>query len=122
MDLYLIDGNSYVYRAFYAIKGLTDSRGRPTGAVFGFTKTLLNMIKERKPDGLIVSFDTPHPTERHEMFEDYKAHRPSTPAELIEQAPFVREVLDAMRISVFEAPGYEADDVIATLALSPEGR
>ena len=117
MDLYVIDGNSYVYRAFYAIKGLTDSRGRPTGAVFGFTKTLLKMIKERKPDGLIVSFDTPHPTERHEMFADYKAHRPATPDELIEQAPFVREVLDAMRISVFEAPGYEADDVIATLAL-----
>jgi DNA polymerase-1 len=117
MDLYLIDGNSYVYRAFYAIKGLTDSRGRPTGAVFGFTKTLLKMINERKPDGLIVSFDTPHPTERHELFEDYKAHRPATPDELIEQAPFVREVLEAMRVSVFEAPGYEADDVIATLAL-----
>jgi DNA polymerase-1 len=117
MDLYLVDGNSYVYRAYYAIKGLTDSRGRPTGAVFGFTKTLLKMIKERNPDGLIVSFDTPHPTERHEIFEDYKAHRPATPDELIEQAPFVREVLEAMRISVFEMPGFEADDVIATLAM-----
>jgi DNA polymerase-1 len=116
MDYYLVDGNSYVYRAFFAIKGLTNSKGVPTNAVFGFTRMILKMIREKRPGGLAVSFDTPHPTERHEMFADYKAHRPETPQDLIEQMPLVKEVLGAMRISVFEKPGYEADDVLATLA------
>jgi DNA polymerase-1 len=116
MKLYLIDGNSYVYRAFYGIRGLTDSAGRPTNAVYGFTNMLLKIIREKKPDALAVSFDTPHPTERHELFEDYKAHRPETPDELTSQFPEVKRMIGAFNIPIFEEPGYEADDVLATLA------
>ncbi len=116
MDLYLIDGNSYVYRAFFAIRGLTDSSGRPTNAVFGFTNMLLKIMREREPGAVICAFDTPHPTARHELFEDYKAHRPDTPDDLISQMPLVKDMVRAFGIPLFEVPGYEADDVLATLA------
>ncbi len=116
MKLFLIDGNSYVYRAFFAIRGLTDSRGRPTNAIYGFTNMLLKILKEKKPDAVAVSFDTPHPTERHVLFEDYKAHRPETPDELSSQFPDVKRVIRAFNIEIFEVPGYEADDVLATIA------
>ncbi|MBI4684289.1 MAG: DNA polymerase I [Nitrospirae bacterium] len=116
MNLYLIDGNSYVYRAFYAIKGLTNSKGFPTNAIYGFTNTLLKIIREKKPDAVVVSFDTPAPTERHRIFEDYKAHRPETPNDLLKQLPHVREVIKAFNIKIFEVPGYEADDLIGTIA------
>ncbi len=116
MKLFLIDGNSYVYRAFFAIKGLTDSGGRPTNAIFGFTNMLLKIIREKNPDAIAVSFDTPHPTERHEIYKDYKAHRPETPDDLASQFPHVKRVIRAFGIRIFEKPGYEADDVLATLA------
>jgi len=116
MNLYLIDGNSYVYRAFYAIKGLTNSKGFPTNAIYGFTNTLLKIIKEKKPDGIAVFFDTPELTERHRIFKDYKAHRPETPNELVQQLPRVREMITAFNIKIFELPGYEADDLIGTIA------
>lgn len=116
MNLYLIDGNSYVYRAFYAIKGLTDSKGRPTNAIYGFTNMLLKIIRQRQPDALVVSFDSPHPTERHLLFEEYKAHRPETPHELSQQIPHIRKLIEAFHIKIFEMPGYEADDILATLA------
>jgi DNA polymerase-1 len=82
MNLYLIDGNSYIYRAFFAIKGLTNSKGFPTNAIFGFTNMLLKIIREKEPEGLAVVFDSPVPTERHRLFEDYKAHRPEIPSDL----------------------------------------
>src|SRR5512146_2352206 len=116
MDLYLIDGNSYVYRAFYAIKGLTNSKGFPTNAAFGFTNMLLKIIREKKPGGLAVCFDSPARTERHELFEDYKAQRPETPSDLVAQLPYIRNIISAFRINAFEVPGYEADDVIGTIA------
>lgn len=116
MKLYLIDGNSQVYRAFFAIRGLTDSKGRPTNAVYGFTNMLLKIIREKKPDAVAVSFDTPHPTERHVLFKDYKVHRPETPDELSRQFPHVKRMIRAFGIEIFEEPGYEADDVLATLA------
>src|SRR5512135_1567865 len=116
MDLYLIDGNSYVYRAFYAIKGLTNSKGFPTNAAFGFTNMLLRIIREKAPGGLAVCFDSPARTERHELFEDYKAHRPEAPSELVVQLPYIRKIISAFRIKIFEAPGYEADDLIGTIA------
>ncbi|GAB4390325.1 MAG: DNA polymerase I [Thermodesulfovibrionales bacterium] len=116
MDLYLIDGNSYVYRAYFAIRGLTDSAGRPTNAIFGFTNMLLKIIRERRPDGVIVSFDTPEPTERHGLFEEYKAHRPEAPDDLVAQFPHIRKIIRAFRIPVYEMPGYEADDILATIA------
>jgi DNA polymerase-1 len=116
MNLYLIDGNSYVYRAFYAIKGLTNSKGFPTNAIYGFTTTLLKIIREKKPDGVAVFFDTPELTERHRIFKEYKAHRPETPNELVQQLPRIREMIKAFNISIFEMPGYEADDLIGTVA------
>jgi DNA polymerase-1 len=122
MAIYLIDGNSYVYRAFYAIRGLTDSSGRPTNAIFGFTSMLLKIIRERVPEGLLVSFDTPHPTGRHKLFEDYKAHRPDTPEELLQQLPHIKKIVQALGIKSFEVPGYEADDVLATLAEEAKGK
>jgi DNA polymerase-1 len=122
MNLFLIDGNSYVYRAFYAIRGLTDSKGRPTNAIFGFTNMLLKILREKNPDGIVVSFDTPHPTERHALFEEYKANRPETPDEIIEQMPHIKRVVEALNIRVVEVPGYEADDVLATIARHGEAR
>ena len=116
MNLYLIDGNSYVYRAFYAIKGLTNSKGFPTNAIYGFTTTLLKIIREKKPDGVAVFFDTPELTERHRIFKEYKAQRPETPGELVQQLPRIREMIAAFNISIFEMPGYEADDLIGTVA------
>jgi len=116
MDLYIIDGNSYVYRAYYAIKSLTNSKGFPTNAILGFTNMLLKIIREKKPEGLVVSFDSPSITGRHMMFEQYKANRKETPADLVEQLPHIRKVISALHIKVFEMPGYEADDIIGTIA------
>ncbi|MEW6214041.1 MAG: DNA polymerase I [Nitrospirota bacterium] len=116
MNIYLIDGNSYVYRAYYAIRGLTTSKGLPTNAIYGFTNTLLKIIREKKPDGLAVSFDSPVPTDRHRIFEEYKAQRPETPGELVQQIPHIRKIIEAFNIKSFEMPGYEADDLIGTVA------
>jgi DNA polymerase-1 len=116
MNLYLIDGNSYVYRAFYAIKGLTNSKGFPTNAIYGFTNMLLKIVREKKPDGIVVSFDSPVPTERHRIYQAYKAHRPETPGELVQQLLPIRKIISAFEIKIFEVPGYEADDLLCTIA------
>lgn len=121
MELYLIDGNSYVYRAFYAIKGLANSKGFPTNAIYGFTNMLLKIMREKKPEGLVVSFDSPELTERHRIFAQYKAHRPETPSELVRQLPHIRDVISAFNIKIFEIPGYEADDIIGTIAKKAAG-
>jgi len=118
MTVYLIDGNSYVYRAYYAIKELSTSGGFPTNAIYGFINMLLKIIREKKPDGIIVSFDSPVPTKRHLIFEEYKAHRPETPRGLVEQMPHIRKLISAFNIKIFEMPGYEADDLIGTIAKS----
>ncbi len=116
MNLYLIDGNSYVYRAFFAIKNLSSSGGMPTNAIYGFTNMLLKIIREKKPDGLVVLFDTPAPTERHRLYEEYKAHRPEAPSDLVIQLPHIRRMIRGFNIKIIEIPGYEADDLIGTLA------
>jgi len=116
MSLYLIDGNSYVYRAFYAIKGLTNSKGFPTNAIYGFTTMLLKIIREKKPEAIAVCFDSPGLTDRHRIFRDYKAHRPEMPSELVQQLPDIRKVITAFNIKIFELAGYEADDIIGTIA------
>jgi DNA polymerase-1 len=120
VNLYLIDGNSYVYRAYYAIKGLSNSRGFPTNAIYGFTNMLLKIIREKKPDGLAISFDSPVPTERHRIYEEYKAQRPEAPGELIQQIPHIRRMITAFRIKIFEIPGYESDDILGTIARRAE--
>lgn len=116
MDLYLIDGNSYVYRAFFAIRGLTNSKGLPTNAVFGFTNMLMKILREKKPEGIAVIFDSPVPTERHRIYEAYKAQRPETPSDLVLQLPHIRRMIGAFCIPAIEMPGYEADDIIGTIA------
>jgi DNA polymerase-1 len=116
MNLYLIDGNSYVYRAFYAIKGLTNSKGFPTNAIYGFTTMLLKIIREKKPEAVAVCFDSPGLTERHRIFQNYKAHRTEMPSELVQQLPDIRKVIAAFNIKIFELAGYEADDIIGTIA------
>jgi DNA polymerase-1 len=116
VNLYLIDGNSYVYRAYYAIRGLSNSKGFPTNAIYGFTNMLLKIIREKKPDSIVVSFDSPVPTERHRIYEKYKAQRPETPGDLVEQLPYIRKIISAFNIKIFEIPGYEADDIIGTIA------
>ncbi|MBZ0156886.1 MAG: hypothetical protein K8I29_11850 [Alphaproteobacteria bacterium] len=116
MNVYLIDGNSYYYRAYHAIRGLSNSKGFPTNALYGFTSMLLRIIRERKPDAIALAFDSPSPTERHRIYEEYKAQRPEMPHDLSVQIPFIKEIVHAFRISSFELPGYEADDIICTLA------
>jgi len=118
--LYLIDGNSYIYRAFYAISRLSTSTGFPTNAIYGFTNMILKVLKEKKPDYFAVVFDSPEPTERHKTYEAYKAQRPAMPEELKPQVPFIKEIIDAFRIHTIEIPGYEADDILATLAKKAE--
>ncbi len=115
--LYLIDGTSYVYRAFFAIKsGLHTSGGLPTNAVFGFAQMLTKVLKEEKPDLLAVAFDTPEPTFRHEEYPEYKANRPPVPDALIPQWPYILRLVEAFDIPSVSMVGYEADDILGTLA------
>jgi DNA polymerase-1 len=113
-SLYLIDGTSQLFRAFFAIRGLTNAQGFPTNAVFGFTTMLRKLLKEAKPEYVGVAFDLEGPTFRHVRFADYKAHRPPVPEDLLAQLPLVKEVCEGFRIPLLELPGYEADDLIAT--------
>jgi DNA polymerase-1 len=118
--LLLIDGHALVFRAFFAMPALTNSRGEMTNAVYGFTSMLLKVLGEHRPSYAIAAFDPPGPTFRHQEFAEYKAQRPSTPSELIRQMPWSREVVTAMNIPIVEVPGFEADDVIGTLARKGE--
>ena len=112
----LIDAHALIHRAFHAIPFLATKDGELTNAVYGFTATVLSVLKELKPEYIAVSFDLPEPTFRHKMYSDYKATRQKAPDELKSQFGRVREVVDALGMPVFEVPGYEADDVIGSLA------
>lgn len=114
--LYLIDGSSILYRAFFAIRHLSTRDGRPTNAIFGTIKMVEKLLRERDPSHIAVVFDLPGPTFRHEAFEAYKANRPETPPDLSAQFDPAKEILRAMGLPVVELQGYEADDCIATLA------
>ncbi len=118
--LYIIDGNSYIYRAFYAVRGLSNSSGLPTNAIFGFANMLLKVIKDRKPDLLAIVFDPKGRTRRHSEYAEYKAHRPPMPSDLVPQIPYIHKLVEAFRIPVFIVEGEEADDVIATIARKAE--
>ena len=120
--LLLLDGNSLIHRAFHALPPLTNSQGQPTNAVYGFTNMLLKLLEEEKPDYVAVAFDKSAPTFRHQEFGEYKAHRPPTAPELGSQFPLVREVVRALQIPILELTGYEADDVLGTLAKGGEGK
>jgi len=113
----LLDGNSLTYRAFFALPtDMATASGQVTNAVFGFTSMLLNLVRDQKPKGVVVAFDRPEPTFRHEMLPEYKAQREPTPDLLIQQFGLVREVLEALNVPAVDAVGFEADDVLATIA------
>ena len=114
--LFLIDGNSVLYRSYYAIRQLSNSAGFPTNAIYGFINTLNKIIEEEKPQYLGVVFDTGRPTIRHQAYKEYKARRKPMPEDLTVQVPVLKQVLQALRIPIFEYENYEADDVLATLA------
>lgn len=118
--LYLIDGSAYVYRAFFALPALNNSKGLHTNAVYGFTTTLMKIIREHQPDGLAVAFDEPGPTLRHETYQAYKAQRPPMPDGMSAQIPYIHRVVEALNIPVVRKAGYEADDLIGTLAVQAE--
>jgi len=115
-NIYLIDGHAFCYRAYYAIQELSTSSGMPTNAIYGFINMLRKLIKEHEPDMLAIAFDTAAPTERHEKYKEYKIHRKPMPDDLADQIPKIKEVIGAHGIPIYQMEGYEADDIIATLA------
>src|SRR3990172_4625124 len=114
--LFLIDGSSYLFRAFYAIGHLSTSRGLPTNATYGFTQMLIKVLKEHQPDYLLITFDAKAPTFRSEVYKEYKANRPTMPEGLPPQIPYIKKIIQAYGIRTLELEGYEADDVIGTIA------
>lgn len=119
-SLFLLDGNSLINRAFYALPPLTGKKGEPTNAVYGLTTMLLRLLDDYKPDQIMVAFDLSGPTFRHVQFEAYKAHRKGMPDELRSQIPLMKELLDKMGIPRLELQGWEADDLIGTAAKKAE--
>jgi DNA polymerase-1 len=117
---FLIDGSSYIFRAFFAIRGLSTAKGIPTNAAFGFTSMLLKILRDHKPEGVAVVFDAKGPTFRTKLYPDYKAHRPSVPPDLTAQIPYIKKIVQGFRIPALEKQGFEADDVIGTIAKKAE--
>ncbi|GLI53126.1 DNA polymerase I [Thermodesulfovibrio yellowstonii] len=113
-EIYLVDGSCFIYRAYHAIKGLSTSRGIPTNAIYGFTRMLLKLLREKNVKYILCAFDSPHPTKRHKIYEEYKITRPETPKDLPVQIDYIKQIIDALGITRIEVPGYEADDIIAT--------
>ena len=118
----LVDGQGLLYRAFYALPQLTTTYGQVVNAAYGFTMILIRLLEEEKPEYMVITFDTPVPTFRHKEFKEYKAHRKKMPDELISQIPLIREIIDNYNIATCSKEGYEADDVIGTLAKEAEKR
>jgi DNA polymerase-1 len=114
--LYLIDGTAYIYRAYHAIRGLSNSRGLPTNAIFGFTRMLMKLMEDRSPQYVAMFFDAKGPTFRHEMYKEYKANRPPMPEDMVVQLPYIKEVTAAFNLPTIEMSGFEADDLIGTAA------
>ena len=121
MKLLVLDGNSILNRAFYGIKLLTTRDGRFTNAIYGFLAVYLSLKEQYGPDAVAVAFDVKAPTFRHGMYEGYKAQRKGMPPELAEQLPVLKELLAAMGLRILEAPGWEADDILGTLAAACGG-
>jgi DNA polymerase-1 len=119
--IYLIDGSAYIHRAYHAIRHLTDSQGRPTNAVFGFTRMLLKLVEDRAPAYVGLFFDAKGPTFRHGMYAAYKANRPPMPEDMALQLPLIKAVVAGFRIPAVEQTGFEADDLIGTVARAARG-
>jgi len=114
--LLVVDGHNLAYRAFFAVKGLSTRAAQPTNAVLGFLNMLLRANDVVKPDYLVVAFDRPEPTFRHVRFDQYKAHREKAPDEFRSQVPIIKDMMDVLHIPILEAAGFEADDIMGSLA------
>jgi len=121
-DLILVDGSSYLFRAFHALPPLTNSKGEPTGAIVGVVNMLRKLIREYQPKYMAVVFDAPGKTFRDELYEEYKANRPPAPDELKAQIPLLHQIVEAMGLPLLVIDGVEADDVIGTLARRAAGK
>ncbi|HLQ84610.1 MAG TPA: DNA polymerase I, partial [Salinisphaeraceae bacterium] len=119
--LILIDGSSWLFRAFHVLPPLTNGAGEPTGAIYGMTNMLRKFLREYDSRYLVVVFDAPGKTFRNELFADYKAHRPPVPEDLVSQFPGIKAVIQALGLPLLQVDGVEADDVIGTLASRAEG-
>jgi len=113
---FLLDANALLHRAWHALPPLTNPQGKVVNAVYGMMMVVLKLLQEKKPDAFIAAWDTEAPTFRHEAYKEYKAHREEQPDELYDQVPFVKEGLTHLGIDSVELDGYEADDIIGTLA------
>ena len=120
MKLILIDGHSILNRAFYGVPDLTNSEGLHTNAVYGFLNIMFKFLEEENPTNIAIAFDRKEPTFRHKMFKEYKGTRKKMPDELTMQVPVIKELLQKMGIQTVELPGYEADDILGTLAKKAE--
>jgi len=120
--VFLLDGTALAYRSHFALQrsGLTTPEGLPCSATYGFTMTLRRILEQERPELVAVAFDPPGPTFRHERYAEYKATREKMPEEMIAQQPWLREVVEAHGVPIFEVPGFEADDVIGTLTRAAE--
>ena len=116
MKIYLIDCNSYIYRFYHAVRGLSTSKGFPTNAIYGFTGMLFKLLRDHGAHAIVAAFDTAAPTDRHIAYAEYKANRPSMPDDLAVQLPVIRQIIDCLGISLVESPGHEADDIIGTIS------
>ncbi|HEU4436418.1 MAG TPA: 5'-3' exonuclease H3TH domain-containing protein, partial [candidate division Zixibacteria bacterium] len=118
--LFLVDGSALAYRSYFAFirNPLINSRGENNSAVFGFANSLFKIINEQKPDYLAVVFDTKAPTFRHKIYPDYKSTRLKMPEDMVTQLPKIRELVDKMKLPLVELDGYEADDLIGTIAVA----
>jgi DNA polymerase-1 len=116
--LYLVDGSAVFYRAYFALirNPLINSKGENTSATYGFVNSLMKILKDEQPDYVAVAFDTKHPTFRHKRYPEYKATRTEMPADLVEQLPRIRQACDVLNIATCELAGFEADDIMGTLA------
>lgn len=120
--VYLIDGSSYIHRAYHAIRGLANSKGFPTNVILGFTRMVMKILADKEPRYLAIVFDSKGPTFRHKIYEDYKANRPPMPEDMAVQLPVLKKVVKNLGLKMFELGGYEADDIIGTLARICEGK
>src|SRR3989338_6336157 len=115
----IIDGNALVHRAWHALPPLTTKKGEMVNALYGFLLMLFKVIQDHRPDSIIAAFDRKEPTFRHEAYKEYKAQRVKQPNELYEQIPKIKEVLRSLGICVVEQKGFEADDIIGSIASHP---
>ena len=120
--LFLLDAYALIYRAYYAFisNPMINSKGLPTSTVFGFTLTLEEILRKENPTHIAVVFDPPGPTFRHDMYPEYKANREATPEDIKKAVPYIKKIIAGFNIPIVEEEGFEADDVIGTLAKNAE--